>query len=660
MLRRDNSKNLTIVEVIILVFVCLFLLAVVPPAFQQTRTDASRITCNRNLSRIGRAMIIYADDYDGELPRAGGRASTWNSKLGGGPQGWMANNRFRAYGLGADGSGGMATITSSFYLLVKYAEVSPKTFICPGDDGATEFKLADDGAGDRELIDLWDFGPEPSKHCSYSYHMPYALYALTTSSEPGMAVAADRNPWISSPSAGRKSRDLLISYNPEGGREAVKIGNAIAHKEEGQNVLFLDGHVSFEESPSCGINDDNIYTWDDLSGEPRRGGYPIAIYSEPCHRTDSYLVNEPTTYRATVTKEVKAIDSANLKKTSVVATLDCFVPEHKNVIWCSTFQIAWDKFKNDILGEPVKVRGAEELAARLNRAEASEADIEKESFYAAAGFVGKGIIKQIQNEMKKRFPSAPVPVFDESYRLPDIVVAYSYLNIDLEFKYPFYTKNSAFIFNDTEGTHTKVASFRNIAEGMGDSNSEQVSEQVDILCYKSGNRAEPAEFAIDLCKYTSPYQVVLALVSRGNTLGSTVASVEEKISEFKENPNYEVLRKLRPPMFGTGDIVIVPDILYKLTHQFTELKDRPLGNSQLPGYFIMEAKQMVDFALSRTGVILKSEAVLGLAPSRPPEPRRFYFNKPFLIYVKKRQGDTDPFFVMWVDNAELMQEFESK
>ena len=37
--------------------------------------------------------------------------------------------------------------------------------------------------------------------------------------------------------------------------------------------------------------------------------------------------------------------------------------------------------------------------------------------------------------------------------------------------------------------------------------------------------------------------------------------------------------------------------------------------------------------------------------------RRFHFNRPFLIYVKKREPAAAPFFVMWVDNAELMHEF---
>jgi len=84
---------------------------------------------------------------------------------------------------------------------------------------------------------------------------------------------------------------LLSSYNPTGGREAINIGNAIAHQEDGQNVLFMDSHVSFEKKPFCGVNDDNIYTyWD--GGDIRRGGYPIPGVSEPQDRLDSLLVHD--------------------------------------------------------------------------------------------------------------------------------------------------------------------------------------------------------------------------------------------------------------------------------------------------------------------------------------------------------------------------------
>ena len=280
-----KRQGFTLVELLVVIAIIALLMGILMPALARVRQIAFRMVCGTNLSGIGKAMMIYANDYDDELPRAGGRTSTWAETI----PNWQATNRFDAYSLNrTDGSGGTANISSCFYLLVKYAEVTPKSFICKGDSGTTEFRPADDGAGSRDLIELWDFGSQPATHCSYSYHMPFGLYALTTSSEPGMAVAADRNPLQDSPAATRK--EWPSTFAPDGGKEAIKYGNAIAHQEDCQNVLFLDIHVGQEKRPFCGINDDNIYTfWN--GGDIRIGGAP-AIGSAPQGRLDSLLVHD--------------------------------------------------------------------------------------------------------------------------------------------------------------------------------------------------------------------------------------------------------------------------------------------------------------------------------------------------------------------------------
>jgi len=287
-----EKKGFTLVELLVVIAIIALLMGILMPALARVRQIAFRMVCGTNLSGIGKAMLVYANDYEDELPRAGGRGSVWSP----GTPNWLANSRFGAYNLSADGSGGSASITSSFYLLVKYTEVTPKSFVCKSDSGTRELKLSEYPlAAGKELIDVWDFGPEPKYHCSYSYHMPYGLYALTTSSEPGMAVASDRNPWIDSPAAQAKN---FANFKPDmppwkGTAEQAKHGNAVAHQEDGQNVLFMDSHVEFAKRAYCGVEDDNIYTHLPQGlGHPQIGELPVVPTSMSGHRKDSFLVHD--------------------------------------------------------------------------------------------------------------------------------------------------------------------------------------------------------------------------------------------------------------------------------------------------------------------------------------------------------------------------------
>ena len=442
--------------------------------------------------------------------RAGGMVTMWGRM----PQ-WDAPNRYRAFGLAADGSGGEATISSCLYLLVKHMELPPKDFICPRDKGASEFKLADQPVRkDFTLADAWDFGLDSDRHCSFAYQMPFGLNALTTACEPAMPVAADRNPWPRSPSQDPKP---LANFKPDlppfkGTPEQARAGNSISHGEDGQNVLFLDGHVAFRERSCCGLDNDDIYL---ISGDLARGSpvgtVPVPPFVVPANRRDSILVHDSPTHRVVMTtSQAKDVDSRSLKQTTVVATLECPLPEHKNAIWCSTFQMAWDKLKQDLITEPVQLPGAEPLANRLNQGVYPTGDLNAQSYYVAAGFVKNGIIEQIQKEMAQRFPSEPMPTFDERYRqLPDVVVPYAYLHVDVRFTHPYYASDYPFTFLGSDGRQTKVASFRSYTPEP-DPNRMAVCEQVEILHNKYGDAPETEEFIVDLCRHTQPYQVILA------------------------------------------------------------------------------------------------------------------------------------------------------
>jgi len=322
---------------LVVIAIIALLMGILMPALARVRQIAFRMVCGTNLSGIGKAMLIYANDYDDELPRSGGRNSAWLPRI----PNWQAPNRVQAYGALDAGTG---SISSCFYLLVKYAEVTPKSFICKGDSGTGEFKPSNYGAGDRDLIDLWDFGPNPPEHCSYSYHTPFGMYALTTSSEPGMAVAGDRNPFIGSPMADGKV--MPTGFNPDtASTEQRKMINAGQHQDDGQNVLFLDIHVAFEKKPYCGVNDDNIYTyWN--PGQDIRVGMTPQVGSTPMDRADNLLVHDgegvpggggaapPAKGRACFVAETPAMVDGKLVQIQNVTASNMTVQEHEGTYTC--------------------------------------------------------------------------------------------------------------------------------------------------------------------------------------------------------------------------------------------------------------------------------------------------------------------------------------
>jgi prepilin-type N-terminal cleavage/methylation domain-containing protein/prepilin-type processing-associated H-X9-DG protein len=268
-----KKKGFTLVELLVVIAIIALLMGILMPALARVRQIAYRLYCGTNLSGLGKAMLIYCQDYDDEFPHAGLNTATWACGI----SNWSAATSALAYGNTPPGS---ASISSCFYLLVKYSEVTPKSFVCKGDSGVADFKAVDMAPAGMELVDLWNFSANGIQFCSYSYHTPFVDtsavgFPLTTQSGPGMAVAADPNPWLKSAEALARTTAEWTAFLPTSDRDSIKLGNAKTHQDDGQNVLFVDGHASFEKESFCGVDEDNIYTrWtsnDPTTAERRKG-----------------------------------------------------------------------------------------------------------------------------------------------------------------------------------------------------------------------------------------------------------------------------------------------------------------------------------------------------------------------------------------------------
>jgi hypothetical protein len=157
-------------------------------------------------------------------------------------------------------------------MLVREADVFPKTFVCPESEQAPF-----DGYNNRglDIVELWDFDYDPYKHISYSYQNPYGRYAADGTFSARFAIAADMNPWfkdgdIVEPGELGTPPQIIDITDPS----TWVLGNSLNHKTkdaicaEYQNVLFGDGHVSYTDSPNAGIKYDNIYTFWSTTEDP--------------------------------------------------------------------------------------------------------------------------------------------------------------------------------------------------------------------------------------------------------------------------------------------------------------------------------------------------------------------------------------------------------
>lgn len=313
-----KRKGFTLIELLVVIAIIAMLMAILMPALGRVKRLAQRIVCASNLRGLGQACLIYSQENDEEFPEAGGPGDDVWVQVGNQYDCWDLDNP-----VWTDRQN--MTISMSQYLLVRYADVSPKVFVCSS-SGEKEFEGLDSVGkppeqGAEEIIEMWDFGDEPTLHVSYSYQHPYFPNAATFSkitlngmSASGMAIMADKNPWCDDGNATewKETTELLgndvedhtticslisIGSNPWDSvpKEGLEVANSFSHLREGQNVVYMDGHTSFERRSDVGVESDNIYTKNSAASGAtpteidKRAGWPSVktYFSE-----DNILVND--------------------------------------------------------------------------------------------------------------------------------------------------------------------------------------------------------------------------------------------------------------------------------------------------------------------------------------------------------------------------------
>ena len=373
--------------------------------------------------------------------------------------------------------------------------------------------------------------------------------------------------------------------------------------------------------------------------------------------------------RNTQNGEPKQIDSQQLKRTLVTPHMEEPILPGKNLIYCSTFQIAWNELQENLIKEEVRLSGAPRMAELLNKQVSTRNDLSEDCYLATAGGFTPEFVDRLHKALKDKFGEEAPPKLQAS--IPESLkpfLAYAYLYKNLQFPTEFESLPWPMGFRSGEET-TGVEAFGISGDGSGeqdaklrkqvlvidapaspfdffdikDEDEDDDSPEAKLLRQifpkkdSAGSRKQ-RDIILQLKCKSEDDEMIVALIEPEDSLIGTIQAVMERVSNSE------------PSAMREGDRLKIPKLDFNVDHSFEELTNRPLENEGWEDWFIGLALQWIRFRLTEKGALLKSEAkILKLTGL----PLIYAFDKPFLIYLRQ-EGAKYPYFCMWVDNDELM------
>lgn len=328
---------------------------------------------------------------------------------------------------------------------------------------------------------------------------------------------------------------------------------------------------------------------------------------------------------------------APVRSTVMTPHLEGKITHRKNLVYCATFQVAWNQLQDRIIKAPLRLAGRPRDAEILNRQQVTADILPAAGFLAKAGQITEEFLDRLNYELKAKFdPNAPSEV--KEVVLPGAFLSYAYLYKAIVFPHEFEALEKPIAFGNATDDFTPVEGF-GINECHRNSVHQNLRQQVTVGDYRNND-----DFILTLTGSDPDDILVLAKVKPESTLLSTIQSVEARINKAVKTTI----------QLQEDETLQIPKIALDLDISYPQFEGAQILNEGCKGSMIAKARQLVRFNLDQKGAVVKSEARIIIIRGALTPVRNFIFDKPFLVYMKKKTSPL-PYLALWLATPDWFQ-----
>lgn len=303
-----------------------------------------------------------------------------------------------------------------------------------------------------------------------------------------------------------------------------------------------------------------------------------------------------------------------------------------NTAWCGTFNLIWNDLKNDLAKQNIVFTPQPKMVDNLNKGTFNTSYLSEDSYYKVYGTPTKELKKQIEKAIKEKFNETSSILDDFNWEGGQEGDHFLYVMLKKEFEFPM-------VFTELE--NGEFGKYKNVKYfGINSSTDEAVRDQVEVLYYNSSS-----DFAVKL-KTKQNDEVIISRGNTENNFGDIFKGIIQKSSKYDGSTSFNKTDKLK-----------IPKISFNLKQEITEVENKTFIYSNGEEHHIETALQTIKFDLDEKGGRIKSEAGMmdKLNASMPEEPRNFFVDDIFTIFLKE-EGKDLPYFAAQISDISQVQE----